>query len=370
MNIKILLSSILLTYSGQNMAQKLSTVCGQFESGKAGDTVYLESSEGIKYSSVIYSDNYFKFTFVLNISDVYFIRYPSLSNDFMFPVFVKEGSKIIIQINNELDNFKFTGDKTAEEQNNFYSGLKSRYDAYTKIKQQTDTITNSSENAELLKKLEFFKKDYEDYYINWVKNHNESPFSPAVINLFIHNGFPNDTIAAKYFNLLSETAKYNNYQARRLASKLAQINDSFSLIPINSKAPDFSISDTLGNKIKLKDFKGKYLLIDFWASWCSPCRANNPLLKTIYNKYKGLELLSISVDKEVDAWKNAILKDGMNWTNGSDLKFYSNKSVAFNYGVYGVPYYVLIDPLQNIIFKSEGGDIQKTMQKLEEVLGH
>lgn len=80
-------------------------------------------------------------------------------------------------------------------------------------------------------------------------------------------------------------------------------------------------------------------------------------------------MLSISLDKDSKAWKDAIIKDGLYWENGSDFKYYDHKSVAFNYGIYGVPDYILIDPSQNIIFKSLGGDIQKTISKLNEVLG-
>lgn len=371
MNFKAWLLALLFAYANQSTAQKSTTVMGEFESATPGDTVYLESNEGIKYSSVINNNNSVEFKFEPHISDIYFIRYKGLSKTFMFPIFVEEGAAIKIEVNKKLAYVRFTGDQLAKEQNTFYLGLIKRYDTYIEIQNKIDTTTDSSELAGLQKTMLSINKDYQDYYSGWVKNRKESPFSAAVIALYIHNGAENDTIAAKHFNMLDKTATANNYVAWSLSSKFSILNDSISRAPIGTKAPDFYISDTSGNTIKLNDFKGKYLLIDFWASWCEPCRTNNPLLKDVYNKYKGkgLKLLSISIDVDSNAWKKAIIKDGLNWENGSDLKYYHNNSVAFNYGIDGVPDYILIDPAQNIIFKSRGGDIQKTILKLKEVFG-
>lgn len=361
-----------LVCSNQINAQKTATVLGQFESGKPGDTAYLESTEGIRYKSVLDKNNSVEFKFAPDISDVYFIKCPKLSTNFMFPIFVEEGTTIKIEIDKELNDIRFDGDPLAKEQNTFYAGLKNYYDAYIKTQNKIDKTKDSSELARLQQKMAGIDKDYQDYYYNWVSNHRESKFSAAVISLYIYKGRADETIAVECFKMLSKAATTDNYVASRLASNLAIYDNTVSSAPIGSKAPDFYIADTSGNAITLADFKGKYLLIDFWASWCGPCRANNPLLKEMYNLYKdkGLELLSISVDTDSNAWKKAIIKDELHWTHGSDLKEYGNNGVAFNYGIQGVPMYILVDSAQNIIFKSLGGDIQETMLKLKEVLGN
>lgn len=123
-------------------------------------------------------------------------------------------------------------------------------------------------------------------------------------------------------------------------------------IKIGSKAPDFSQPDTKGKMVKVSDFKGKYVLIDFWASWCSPCRAENPNLVKAYHKYnsKGLEVLAVSLDdtKGKGAWLKAIEDDGMPWIHVADLKGWSNEAAVL-YGVRAVPQNYLVDPQGNII---------------------
>ncbi len=364
-----LLFVLLLACSNQINAQKPATVLGQFESGKPGDTVYLESMEGIGYASALDKNNVAEFKFAPGISDVYFMTYPKLLN--AFPVFVEEGANIKLEIDKDLKFNKFTGDPLAAEQNAFYAGLYKYYDAYIETQNKIDITKDPSELARLQQKMADIDKNYQDYYYSWVSNHRESKFSATVISLYIYKSSADETIAVKCFKMLSKAAITHNYVASRLAANLAIYNDAVSSAPIESKAPDFYISDTSGNAITLADFKGKYLLIDFWASWCGPCRANNPLLKELYDVYKdkGLALLSISVDTDTNAWKEAIVEDGLHWANGSDLKYYRSNSVAVNYGVDGVPHYFLIDPEQNIIFKSSGGDVHATISTLKQVMG-
>lgn len=141
-------------------------------------------------------------------------------------------------------------------------------------------------------------------------------------------------------------------------------------IKIGSKAPDFSQPDTQGKMVKVSDFKGKYVLIDFWASWCSPCRAENPNLVKAYHKYnsKGLEVLAVSLDdtKGRGAWLKAIEDDGMPWIHVADLKGWSNEAAVL-YGVRAVPQNYLVDPQGNIIAINLKGDYLHT--ELAQVFG-
>lgn len=116
-------------------------------------------------------------------------------------------------------------------------------------------------------------------------------------------------------------------------------------------APNFTQNDLNGNPISLSDLKGKVVLLDFWASWCGPCRKENPNVVNLYKKYKdaGFTVMSVSLDKEANLWKAAIEKDGLIWPNHvSDLKFWQNE-VAKLYQVSSIPFTVLIDQNGNII---------------------
>jgi peroxiredoxin len=128
-------------------------------------------------------------------------------------------------------------------------------------------------------------------------------------------------------------------------------------VQIGKIAPDFTLPTPDGKEFSLSSLKGKIVIIDFWASWCSPCRGENPNVVKMYNKYhpKGLEILSVSLDEKKDAWLEAIEKDGLTWNHVSDLKGWSS-SAAKLYGVSSIPHIVLINQEGVIVAKNLRGE--------------
>lgn len=152
------------------------------------------------------------------------------------------------------------------------------------------------------------------------------------------------------------------------AKEVNQLVESLGNVELGKIATEIAQPDTTGKVIKLSDFRGKYVLVDFWASWCIPCRRENPNLAEAYTNYKGkgFEILGVSIDSKAEEWrwKRAIKNDAVTWTQISDLK--GNKNAAAQaYAVQTIPANFLIDPTGKIIAKNLMGE--KLQEKLKEL---
>ena len=174
--------------------------------------------------------------------------------------------------------------------------------------------------------------------------------------------YPDYTRAGILYALLNNKIK-NCYYARRINQNVNATDKT----AIGAIAPGFTLPDTTGKMVSLADFKGKYVLVDFWASWCMPCRKENPYLVKAYNRFqaKGFEIISISIDGSKAAWRQAIQTDGLPWIHVSDLKA-GQGPVPDAYGVKSIPKNVLVDKTGKIIARNlRGEELEK---KLEQVI--
>jgi peroxiredoxin len=157
----------------------------------------------------------------------------------------------------------------------------------------------------------------------------------------------------------------NNSVYMQLLKKRVEILRS---VAIGQAAPDFTMNDSTGAPVTLSQLNGKYLLVDFWASWCSPCRVENPNVVRAWKAFhsKGFDILGVSFDKNRDKWVEAIQHDNLAWTHVSDLKGWGNAAGKL-YGINSIPSNVLLNPDQKIIARNLRGE--DLMKKLEEIFG-
>ena len=165
-----------------------------------------------------------------------------------------------------------------------------------------------------------------------------------------------------YFKKLDKSVRKSK-QGKYFEHYLESLENS----SVGKKAPGITQFDVSGEPYSLQDLKGKYVLVDFWASWCPPCREENPKLVAIYKDFKdkNFEIFGVSFDKDIAAWKKAIADDQLTWKHVSDLQHWNNGAAGV-YGIKAIPQNVLVDPNGIIIARNlHGDDLRK---KLEEIL--
>jgi len=189
----------------------------------------------------------------------------------------------------------------------------------------------------------------------------------SLVALFTANNFLNPENDLDVLKKLAED--YEKVQPTPTLAKgfIGQIK-RMAGVAVGQQAPDFTLTSPEGKPVALSSLRGKFVLIDFWASWCGPCRMENPNVVRMYDKFKdkGFDIYGVSLDDNEKAWKTAITKDNLKWQHGSELKKW-NSGVAQSYGVNAIPATFLLDKDGKIIAKNLRGPALES--KLQELLG-
>ena len=268
-------------------------------------------------------------------------------------IYIEPGN-ILITSPDSLPNAVIKGTPINDDYSELYTALRPFYQKKGKITgdfdaldpaQQKDLNTIAAFRANL-KKVE---REMEPIQFAFIKSHPNSQISLITLNQLVYNSelLPQINEAYKRLTPRAKTSP--------LGKDLGQIIESLNKSALGIMATNFSLPDSTGKQVSLLDFRGKYVLVDFWASWCLPCRKENPDIAAVYHKYKdkGFTVLGVSIDNlnNKAAWLKAIKDDGLTWPQVLDYK--ENKyKVKTLYGVTTIPSNVLIDPSGKIVAKN------------------
>ena len=211
----------------------------------------------------------------------------------------------------------------------------------------------------LMKEYQGMQKEGMEFYVKFAEGNPKALLSALIVDSMLNDPMVDVARAKKIYASFSPELK--NYKpGKSIQTKLNKIGKPVTVAAaanVGNVAPDFTAPNPEGKSISLKQSLGKVTIVDFWASWCKPCRAENPNVVALYAKYhaKGLNILSVSLDKEASAWKTAIAKDKLTWNHVSNLKEFEDP-IALQYGINAIPSIYILDAKGVIIAKDLRGE--------------
>lgn len=279
-------------------------------------------------------------------------------------VFLEPGTFTVEASADSIGKGKVWGGNSQKELEKYTASLKPLEEKTKKLMadyQQAVATGNADKIAEVQKSYEGLEAENKNIVSKFVKENPSSYVS--VVQLAQVFGFdPDPAVVEPLFNGLDEKLKTTHY-GQQIKSAL----ESAKKTAVGGIAPDFTLMDISGKPVSLSSYKGKYTLVDFWASWCGPCRQENPTVVKAYYMYKakGFDILGVSLDEKKDSWQKAINDDKLAWTQVSDLQGWKSETAA-QYGIKFIPMNFLLDKDGKIIAKSLRGE--ELIRKLGELL--
>jgi peroxiredoxin/GTPase SAR1 family protein len=352
----LLCASMLVLFGCQKPTR--TSISGQIQ-GAQGKTIYLEqflNNKSVRTdSTVIASDG----TFHLAVSDPLEMNFYWLRLSQKDYVVLVTDSTEQITIKAEAGNFDKTLNIEGSEYTNLLRDFDNACEPYflkeAEANRALQTATSEESQIAAAAAVKQARNEKVTYIKTWLDSNSSTPVAIAALQMLdaraesdvferVLNDLSKTFSHSIHFKLLKQ--QYDSVNGRvGNKSRVMPSNAEGVLVGVGNDAPEIAMKDPSGNLRKLSDLRGKVVLIDFWASWCRPCRGENPNVVAAYKKYnaQGFEVMSVSLDSSLESWKKAIEQDGLLWPNHvSDLNKWQNKA-ALDYGVHSIPFPVLVN---------------------------
>lgn len=381
--ILLLLAASAFIFSCNNLADNEYEVTGIADASLNGKNIILEKQGGymgyIPVDTVKVEDGKFMFKDTISAPGLYFISVDGKPGE--KANFILEPGKIKLEVNKDtIYKTIQSGTYNNEKLHEYYGKLevmnKKRGDfvkvnqtSMEKAQMEQDTVTMNRLN----KQYKAITMEMEEVNTTFIKENPKAYISVLMVKQLAGSGaMPIAKVQELYDGLDAEIKKTKEGKeaAEMLNSKKEEEEKMAAVeanVQVGKMAPDFSAPSPEGKTISLKESLGKVTIIDFWASWCKPCRLENPNVVAMYNELhgKGLNIIGVSLDKDAAKWKEAIAQDKLTWNHISNLKFWE-EPIAQTYGVRSIPATFILDATGKIVAKDLRGAELKA--KVEELL--
>jgi peroxiredoxin len=369
--IVFIVASILLVVSCNNLKDNEFLISGKAAGIKDGKKVFVEiqtETGSTAKDTAVVTDGKFELKGITDGIDIGFIRFEG--EEINLPIILEEGNITVDIVKDSIhkstlggtpnnDKFQQFNTETRVISEKVVKFEKSNGPAMQQARMNNDTVAVNK----LLKEYKKFQDEMNNYSKKFIKENPDAYLSVLLLENFLMRQYLTPEEVKSYYNGLSKEVTET-----KSGKKIKTTLDAMFAIVIGKPAPLFSGPTPDGKTVSLKETLGKVTIIDFWASWCGPCRAENPNVVALYNEFhaQGLNIIGVSLDKDAAKWKEAIAKDNLTWAHVSNLKFWEDP-IAKQYNVQSIPATFILDAKGTIVAKDLRGDALKA--KVKELLG-